>query len=198
MLKSSKGYNDFQAFTGQQQRYRCPGQGDPIEIVSKTYLSYSSSEESHLLITRLGVSALGLSGSTGTIINDVILVHGSLLVLLCRDVRIGLRKMKKRSHTKNLIGIGSIGVNGVLNGSLVLLDRNFTLAGTAGVVVVGGDASGGLGGVLGRHVDYVICWSWCSEGCSVEYEIEDWNDRMERKPASRSRYLYLSVSCPPT
>jgi hypothetical protein len=73
-------------------------------------------------------------------------------------------EMEETAHTKNLVGIGGVGINGVLDGSLILLDGDLALACTAGVVVVGGDAGGGLGGVFGRHVDYVV---WIGE---VEFE----------------------------
>ena len=77
--------------------------------------------------------------------------------MLYKVVRIGMRRTKKkRSFTKNLVGIGSVGINGVLDGSLVLLDGDLALASTAGVIIVGGNASGGLGGVLGRHVVCVV------------------------------------------
>jgi hypothetical protein len=66
-------------------------------------------------------------------------------------------------HTKNLVGVGSVGVNGVLDGSIILLDGDLALASTAGVVVVGSDAGGGLGGVLGRHVD-CVWWRRCCGG----------------------------------
>jgi hypothetical protein len=65
-------------------------------------------------------------------------------------------EIEETIHTENLVGIGSVGIDGVLDGGLVLLDGDLALAGAAGVVVVGGDASGGLGGVFGRHVDYVV------------------------------------------
>ena len=68
----------------------------------------------------------------------------------------GLKKVEGKSHTKNFVGVGGVRVNGVLNASLILLDGDLALTSTAGVVVVGSDASGGLGGVLGRHVDCVV------------------------------------------
>lgn len=60
------------------------------------------------------------------------------------------------AHTKNLVGVGSVGVNGVLDGSLILLDGDLALAGTALVVIVASNAGRGLGGVLGRHFDCVF------------------------------------------
>lgn len=119
----------------------------------------ASIRSTYLIVTRLGVCALGLSSTTSAVIDDVVLVHGSLLVLLCRIVSICLMEVETKSHAKNLVGVGSVWVNGILNAGLVLLDGDLALASTAGVVVVASDASGGLGGVLGRHVGYVIWWS---------------------------------------
>jgi hypothetical protein len=79
--------------------------------------------------------------------------------------------VEEKTHTKNLVGVGSVGVDGVLDGSLVLLDGDLALAGTAGVVVVGGDAGGGLGGVFGRHVVYVYLMR-LKYGKEIECSVE--------------------------
>ena len=59
---------------------------------------------------------------------------------------------KSGLHTKNLVGVGGVSINGVLDGCLILLDGDLVLTSTAGVLVVTSDASGGLGGVLGGHI----------------------------------------------
>jgi len=107
----------------------------------------------HLLITRLSVSTLGLSSTSRLLLNYIALVHGRLLVGLC-VIESALPSISKtdfaREHTESGIRVGSRGVNGVFDGGLVLLDGDGALACTADVVIVGG-AGGGLGGVFGRH-----------------------------------------------